>query len=124
MKPQTIEEAQQLIENLQNQLAEAKNKNKKVREPELMVEYETGFLQIRRLTGKSINLPFWAVRWILENAQKILQFGTANKALLADRNDEPQIKSAKLSLRSKNLEEGGSDSVVRKPRAKNETQEF
>lgn len=122
MKPQTIEEAQQLIENLQTQLAEAKNKNKKVKEPELLVEYETGYLQIRRLTGKSINLPFWAVRWILENAQKILSFITTHQAMLAGQNDTEAMSQSRLQLRTENL--ASETPVVRKPRAKNETQEF
>ena len=120
-QPQTMQEAQQIIEKLQTQLAEA-NKNKKVKEPVLMVEYETGYLQIRRLTGKSINLPFWAVRWILENAQKILQFGTANKHLLADQNDDVVADGVKLVARGENL--ATDNPIVRKPRAKNETQEF
>src|SRR5690242_19600121 len=122
MKPQSIEEAQQIIEKLQTQLAEA-NKNKKVKEPVLMVEYETGYLQIRRLTGKSINLPFWAIRWVLENAQKILQFGAANKHLLADQNDTEIVAAGKLDERNINLTQM-ENPVVRKPRAKNETQEF
>ncbi len=120
-KPQSMEEAQQLIEKLQTQLAEA-NKNKKVKEPELMVEYETGFLQIRRLTGKSINLPIWAVIWIIEHANQILQFAKTNKHLLADKNDSVITDGEKLVARGENLI--SETPVVRKPRAKSETQEF
>jgi hypothetical protein len=120
-KPQSIEEAQQIIEKLQTQLAEA-NKNKKVKEPVLMVEYETGNLQIRRLTGKSINLPTFVIRWILEHAQQILSFITANQELLAGQNDTEAMTQSRLQLRAENLTTD--NPVVRKPRAKNETQEF
>jgi hypothetical protein len=118
-KPLSLAEAQARINELEQQIAD-KNTNKKP--VQLLVEFETGFLQIRRLTGKSINLPTFVIRWILEHAQEVLQFITANKHLLADQNDTTQTLDIKQQARLENLK-NNANPVVRKPRAENKTEE-
>ena len=114
---ETTEQLQEKIKQLESELAAAKSKTKQ-KGIELLVEYETGYLQIRRLTPKSLNLPTWVIRWILENAQQILQFMSINKNLLAEKNDTDTQKEATQLNRKENL--NSSQPVVRKPRAKSE----
>lgn len=115
---ETQEQLQERIKQLEVELAAAKAKNKPTKTPELMVEYETGYVQIRRLTGKSINLPRWVIQWILENAQQILLFISTNKDMLAERNDTPAAWEHRAFLRRENLT--SANPIVRKPRAKSE----
>lgn len=119
MNQPTYEELQQKLQDTEAKLKIQEAKNKKTKEPELMVEYETGFLQIRRLTGRSINLPTWVIRWILENAQTILKFFEANKHLLAAKDDIDINTAGKQIARSHNL--SFENPVVRKPRSENKS---
>lgn len=116
---ETQEQLQERIKQLEIELAAAKAKNKPTKTPELMVEYETGYVQIRRLTGKSINLPRWVIQWVLENAQKILLFINTNKHLLVDKTDDQTAIDNKQKLRREEL--NILNPIIRKPRAKSES---
>ncbi len=106
----TQEELKQQIKNLQKQIKTL---------PELRVEFETGFVQLRRLTdGPSINLPQESLRWLYDNAGLVLDFLKTNQNLLAAKGDTEEQLNNKQTLRAANL--STENPVVRKPRAKSE----
>lgn len=120
MTEPTLAQLQDRIKQLEAEVAAAKAKNSKTKEIEMRVEMETGNFQIRRLTPKSINLPTYAVRWIIEHTQQILQFFNENKNLLAEKEDSEEITQTKIANRLANLET--ENPVVRRPRAENKTE--
>lgn len=119
---ESTQELQAKIESLKAQIKATKEQMKSTpKPPELRIEFETGFVQIRRLvSGPAINLPAWAVAWMFEHAKELVDFMTKHKELLAAKDDTPEAAITRLHLREVSLRAG--DSVVRPKRGMKETE--